>query len=144
MPTSQIYRWVNWRMASVWIVGLCSSPVEGFWWKPTVSCFFRPLTSGGYSHRRERSFLFPFSCPPSKIWDLKLPKTYFSFMQSTSSVTGIALVLRSKSVLDLLPLYVDLHLSNMIFLKYFMVLFFTVTKHIVFIMLLLMAMHSTM
>lgn len=68
----------------------------------------------------------------------------FSFMQSTSSVTGIALVLRSKSVLDLLPWYVDLHLSNMIFLKYFMVLFFTVTKHIVFIMLLLIAMHSTM
>lgn len=86
-------------------------------------------------------FLFP---APLQNMRLEPPKTYFSFMQSTSSVTGIALVLRSKSVLDLLPWYVDLHLSNMIFLKYFMVLFFTVTKHIVFIMLLLIAMHSTM
>jgi len=80
----------------------------------------------------------------SKICEIRTGKIYFSFMQSTSSVTGIAFVLRSKSVLDLLPLYVDLHLSNMIFLKYFMVLFFTVTKHMVFIMLLLIAMHSTM
>lgn len=87
--------------------------------------------------------LFPLY-PLSKIWEIRTQKIYFSFMQSTSSVTGIALVLRSISVLDLLPLYVDLHLSNMIFLKYFMVLFFTVTKHMVFIMLLLIAMHSTM
>lgn len=47
--------------------------------------------------------LFPFY-PLSKKGVIRTSESYCSFMQSTSSVTGIALVLRSKSVLDLLPL----------------------------------------
>lgn len=110
-----------------------------------VGCFFESSHQWWVFPQIRNKFLtryyFLFAPSPKKVI-LEPQKIYCSFMQSTSSVT--ALVLRSKSMLDFLPLYVDLHLNSMIFLKYFIVLFFTVTKHTVFIMLLLMAMHLTM
>lgn len=147
MSTSQIYSCVNCSTASVQVGRISSSPVR----RVLVGMQSRLLLEGSHQwwvfpQTREkllRRYYFLFTPSPKKV-RLELQKIYCSFMQSTSSVIGIALVLKSKSVLDLLPLYVDLHLSSMIFLKYFMVLFFTVTKHMVFIMLLLMAMHSTM